>query len=169
MVQKKAQDLTSEGRADIPAHPLCRWLLGWIPLLVHPALCSRAWPLRTTSPGLSHCLSSGWVWPKGITGKRLEWRTRFLPLLTDMSSSSSSAHDTCSPISQTLHSLLTGIQKHWVLPLPWGPSFSELLIPGSHSTALPSFNPIYASGESSFLETTWNNSVSCWDSTHSEN
>ena len=83
----------------------------------------RALPLSVSRLGLA----------KGITGKRLEWRTRFLPLLTDMSSSSSSTHDTCSPISQTLHSLLTGIQKHWVLPLPWGPSFSVLLIPGSRS------------------------------------
>ena len=133
MVQKKAQDLTSEGSADIPAHPLSSWLLGWMPLLVHPALWSRTWPLRTTSPGLPHCLSSGCVWPKGITGKRLGLKTRFLPLLTDTASSSSSAPDTYSPTSQTLHSLLSGIQKHWVLPLPWGPSFSVLLIPGSRS------------------------------------
>ena len=51
------------------SHPLSRWLLGWMPLLVHPALCSRAWPLRTTSPGLSHCLSPGWVWPKASLGR----------------------------------------------------------------------------------------------------
>lgn len=130
MVQKKAQDLESEDRGDIPAHPLSSWVLSWIPLLVHPPLCPRDWPLWTTFPGLPCCLSSGCAQPKGIPGMILGRRTGFLPLLAGSSSSSSPVPDTCSPTTHYIPFSL-GSRNSGSSPCPCGPSFSLLLMPGS--------------------------------------